>query len=274
MDDLGHAVELLVAERGEDDDQARAGLAREALVERVERAEHGVGVVRTVDDDARASDGERLEAGGPAHRGQAVVNGGGREFESAGAQRVGRGHGGGGVLDLEFAEQGREEELAGRFARSRGGAFEREPLARAALRAGRRLDAERGPAEDAGDVDQRHGHIVGRVADDRRGGFRALGGEDGGGGAGRDDARFFGRDLLEPVAEDVGVLVGERGDDSEVFFGEDVGAVEAAAESDLDDLDVDGVLAEGVEGERGEDLEGGDAAGAFGEVLDDGEAEF
>ena len=84
--------------------------------------------------------------------------------------------------------------------------------------------------------------------------------------AGGHDAGFFGGDLLDSIAQNVGVFVGERGDHRGVFFAEDVGAVEPPAEADFDDLDVDLVVPEGVEGERGEQLEGADVARLGGEL--------
>ena len=62
------------------------------------------------------------------------------------------------------------------------------------------------------------------------------------------------------------MLVGEGGDHRGVFFTEDIGAVEAAAEADLDDLHLGILRRERGEGERGEQLEGADVSGLGSEI--------
>src|SRR5262249_13055588 len=83
---------------------------------------------------------------------------------------------------------------------------------------------------------------------------------------GLDDPRLLPRDLLDRVAEDLGVIQADRGDDRHQRR-EDVGAIEPAAEADLDHGDVDLAFGEVEESERRRHLEEG-AVAAFGESFD------
>ena len=119
------------------------------------------------------------------------------------------------------------------------------------------------PAEAAlvGDVaaDEAEGGAgaLGGALDDRQG-VRGLGGADRG-DAGLDDGGLLRGDLGQGAAEDVDVIEAEAGDGAG-GGGDDVGGVEAAAEADFDDAEVDFVSGEVVERERRERFEGGDAA--------------
>ena len=85
---------------------------------------------------------------------------------------------------------------------------------------------------------------------------------------GAEDAGLFAGDGGDGVAEVVLVVEGDVGEDGEERL-DDVGGVEAAAEADFEDGDVDLLLGEVEEGEGGEDLE---EAGGVGEVAGGDEA--
>ena len=77
------------------------------------------------------------------------------------------------------------------------------------------------------------------------------------GDGGLDDAGLLDGDLLEGVAEELGVVETDIGDDRQQG-GDDIGAVEPAAHADLDDGDVDLFLGKIVEGESHGHLEEGE----------------
>ena len=81
-----------------------------------------------------------------------------------------------------------------------------------------------------------------------------------------DDGGLLGGDRLEGVAEDGGVVEADAGDRGDAGR-HDAGGVPAAAETDLEDGDLDAALAEEPERGRGEQLELGEAGrGADGVV--------
>jgi hypothetical protein len=74
-----------------------------------------------------------------------------------------------------------------------------------------------------------------------------------------EDGELLGRDLLERVAEPLGVVEADRREDGQLRR-DHVRRVEAAAEAGLDHGDLDARLGEGDEGGGGEELELGDRA--------------
>ncbi len=79
---------------------------------------------------------------------------------------------------------------------------------------------------------------------------------------GAQDAGFFGGDGAEGVAEEFDVVEADVGDDGDERL-DDVGGVEAAAESDFEDGDVDVLLGVEAEGDGGEELEEAGRVGEF-----------
>src|SRR3970040_1047555 len=181
---------------------------------------------------------------------QPALDGGVRHLEAQWAQGVDAGDGGRGVLDLVLAEKGDAQA---------------QPSART-------LQVERLAVKIAGleppGVARAHVHdgaagLLGGATDHLpRGGVRLRADDDAGGG--RDDARLLARYLLHRIAEDVRVLQadgGYRADMGDLPAGagssrprlaqasptgvEDVGAVHATAEADLQDLAADRAPPEG-----------------------------
>ncbi len=79
-------------------------------------------------------------------------------------------------------------------------------------------------------------------------------GEEDGGAVGAEDAGLFAGDLGEGIAQPLLMIEIDVGDDGEEGF-DDVGGVEAAAESDLEDGEVDVAAGEVVEGHGGHGFE-------------------
>ena len=85
------------------------------------------------------------------------------------------------------------------------------------------------------------------------------------GDAGLEDAGLLHRDLLNGVAEDLRVGEGDAGDRGDLGR-DDIGGVEPAAEADLDDGDVHGLLGEVEQAHRGSEFKEGGLAGLVGQI--------
>ena len=84
------------------------------------------------------------------------------------------------------------------------------------------------------------------------------------GHAALEDAGLLRGDAGEVVAEEILVVVADRRDHRGERRVDDVGGVEAAAEPDLEQRDIGGMLGEEEEGDRRGDLEEGDRLAAIG----------
>ena len=186
---------------------------------------------------------EPLHASRPAHLGEATLDGGVGEAE--GLELQGGCNRGAGVADLVMAHQrGRGEVHQPRLALVDEAAALLEGLEALAP------DQERGGDRPGAGAD----HLLR---------LRRLAGDDGGDAA-LEDAGLLAGDGGKGVAELVLVIERDGRDDAERRARDDVGGVEPASETDLQDQRVGWMLGEGQEGGSGRDLEIGDVVAGVG----------
>src|SRR5581483_7704854 len=189
--------------------------------------------------------GEALQPRRPFDRGEAGGDGGGGEREAGVAERGDRGTGIDVLVAAGKARRRQVEEAVLVLVDEAAALGMRRPVApaeedRSALAGGLVLDH----VDDRGRL-RRHHHRT----------------------AGLDDAGLLARDRLDGRAEELLVVHRDRGDHRGERVLDDVGGVEAAAEPDLEERVVGGVIGKQDEGRRGGDLElrnRGAAIGALG----------